>query len=70
MIQIALVDSRSVRNSQGLSFARYALKSAEKPRNAITAISFSVSDASRIGYNSTRTALAVIRTFESEELAV
>ena len=35
----------------------------------ITAISFSVSDASRIGYSSTRTVLAAIRTFEYEELA-
>ena len=61
MIPIASADSRSVRSSLASSFVKFASRSAERLKNVTIVINYSAKGASKTGYNSTRTALAVTR---------
>lgn len=64
MIPIASVASKSARNLRDSSFVKFALKFLERPKNVTIVINYSAKDALKIGYNLTRTALAVIRILE------
>ena len=61
MTLIVSADSKSVRNLLVLFFVRFALRLVERQKNAIIVTSYSAKDASKTGFNSTRTAHAVTR---------